>query len=153
MELFLQNLLAQLGFAPSQKKIDCANAYQARLFPLGVEEKALVAQHLLRAIPNYSVRKTMFLFLTIKDTYCTDLNNGLPSDAAAEHAHRQSQQYHLVSRDQLPYIFSLALLELEASSLDQMPDTDAVTALQKRLFARGYDTPDWAALPERKQQP
>ena len=139
-ENFLSNLLGSFGIFPSKEKLEKREAYQNEMFPFGDEEKRLVTQHLQRVNRMYPVNKTLFLFLIIKEEYQKAEREGLEPAQCAERP-----------REELPYLFSYAMLESQISSLEDMPDVESVLQLKSRLFPDGYDAPDWSALPERNQ--
>lgn len=146
MEFFLRSLLASLGLGPSKEKLEKAEAYKKAMFPLGDEEQKLVSQHLQRVISDCPVNKTMFVFLAIKETYLNAQRDGLSAEQCAEKARAHAAQLHVVPKDQLPYLFSFAMLELRLDDLSRMPDVERVLQLQRRLFPDSYDAPDWSAL-------
>ena len=139
-ENFLSNLLGSFGIFPSKEKLEKREAYQNEMFPFGDEEKRLVTQHLQRVNRMYPVNKTLFVFLIIKEEY-----------QKAERARVHATKQRVLPREELPYLFSYAMLESQISSLEDMPDVESVLQLKSRLFPDGYDAPDWSALPERNQ--
>lgn len=150
-ENFLSNLLGSFGIFPSKEKLEKREAYQNEMFPFGDEEKRLVTHHLQRVNRTYPVNKTMFLFLIIKEEYQKAEREGLEPVQCAERARVRSCKQHVLPQEELPYLFSYAMLETRIPSLEDMPDVDRVLQLQSRLFPDGYDAPDWSALPERNQ--
>ncbi len=150
-ENFLSNLLGSFGIFPSKEKLKKREAYQNEMFPFGDEEKRLVTQHLQRVNRTYPVNKTLFLFLIIKEEYLKAEREGLEPVQCAERARVHATKQRVLPQEELPYLFSYAMLETQISSLEDMPDVDRVLQLQSRLFPDGYDAPDWTALPERNQ--
>ena len=110
-----------------------------------------MTQHLQRVNRTYPVNKTMFLFLIIKEEYLKAEHEGLEPVQCAERARVHATKQRVLPREELPYLFSYAMLESQISSLEDMPDVESVLQLQSRLFPDGYDAPDWSALPERNQ--
>ena len=151
MENFLSSLLGNFGIFPSKEKLKKREAYQNEMFPFGDEEKRLVTQHLQRVNRMYPVNKTLFLFLIIKEEYQKAEHEGLAPSQCAERARVHATKQRVLPREELPYLFSYAMLETQISSLEDMPDVDRVLQLKSRLFPDGYDAPDWTALPERNQ--
>ena len=110
-----------------------------------------MTQHLQRVNRTYPVNKTMFLFLIIKEEYLKAEREGLEPVQCAERARVHATKQRVLPQEELPYLFSYAMLETQISSLEDMPDVERVLQLQSRLFPDGYDAPDWSALPERNQ--
>ena len=134
-ENFLSNLLGSFGIFPSKEKLKKREAYQNEMFPFGDEEKRLVTHHLQR----------------VKEEYLKAEREGLAPSQCAERARVHATKQRVLPQEELPYLFSYAMLETRISSLEDMPDVDRVLQLQSRLFPDGYDAPDWTALPERNQ--
>ena len=130
MENFLSNLLGSFGIFPSKEKLEKREAYQNEMFPFGDEEKRLVTQHLQRVNRTYPVNKTMFLFLIIKEEYLKAEHEGLEPSQCAERARVRSCKQHVLPQEELPYLFSYAMLETRIPSLEDMPDVDRVLQLQ-----------------------
>jgi len=152
MALFDRSLMDVFGFTSQKEKDAQLQAYKELMFPFGDEEKQLITKLFRRAIRVNNEHKVMFVFLAIKETYLEGERDGLSPADCAQKAHRKAPTYHMVPKNVLPFIFTLAMQDLNLTSLEEMPSVEQVLELQKQIFPGGYSNPQWTALPERNNE-
>lgn len=135
--------------SPEQKKKD-SEAYEARMYPLGEEQKSR-AGALLCGVPG-KVRNevAVFLYLVAKQNYLNGIELGQTPKNSAEKALKAMRKMFMTSDKNIPFIFSLAMLDLNTDSMDDYPDYEDIRALEQRIFPNGIKNPVWEELPERE---
>lgn len=149
MALFERNFMEIFGFTSSREKEARMEDYTEIMFPFGDVQKRCVNELFANALKPCHAHKMMFVFLAIKETFYEAERDGEDLISCAVRAHKRAPAFHMIPKDNLPYVFSLAMLDMNVQDPDELPDVVQVLQLQQKLFPNGYKKPEWTALPER----
>lgn len=143
MALFQKGLL---DFRSAAQKKEDYRQFQLCVLPLGDGQKEKAAAVLAAAPKKAPPERLMFLFLVAKERYLeTERAEKTQAECRKESLHYLGR-FHLTSRENLAYVFCLALLDMQTESLDDYPTADQVYDLMNKLFPVKFSSPNWDAL-------
>ena len=128
-----------------QRAADYA-AYQEYMFPLGKGQQERIKAALQGVPKKAAEEKLLFLFYVTKERYVEERMKGRPRLACWQGACKALQKFPFAPKADLPFLLSLAVLDMEAESLEDYPQREAIQALSQRLFPGSAKQPDWSAL-------
>lgn len=137
--------------SPEQKRKD-SEQYEMRMYPLGEEQRSR-SSALLCGVPG-KIRNevAVFLFLVAKQNYLNGIELGQTPKNSAIQALKGVKKTFMTTDKNIPYIFSLAMLDLCVNSMDDYPEYEEVRNLEHRLFPNGTKNPNWDELPVRDEE-
>lgn len=135
-----------LDFRSSSQKKQDYEEFQRYMFPFGEDQRRCVERALLGVPKVTPANKLMFLFLVAKERYLELQLEDQDEQTCRLEALRALQKWRFSHKDNLPYLYSLVMLDLRVESLENYPTVREIYAFQKRLFPNGLKHPDWSAL-------
>ena len=129
----------------AQKAADYS-AFEAYMYPLGDEQRKMIRLALQGAPRPGREEEMMFIFLTAKERYIECQMEGSDAARCREEAWKVTRRWRFTNRENLPYIFTLMLLDMDTEELESYPSYHDIYQLMTDLFPGDWKTPDWSAL-------
>lgn len=134
-------------YRSSAQKAQDYEKFQEYMFPYG-EAQRKCAERVLEAAPKKTPKERMFfLFLVAKERYIERKLEGCGVEKCREDALKYLQRFRFAPKENLAFVYALAMLDLAMTEPEEYPTAQQVYSLSQELFPENLKNPNWSVLP------